>query len=492
MMMRFKRIVVLTALPLEAAAVRAHILDAQRHDLKPTGTIVEQGVLAGTGYAVCLVCTGAGTGQAAVVAERVISWAEPTAVFFVGIAGALKTDIALGDVVAATQVLDYEGGKDATDGFKARPEAWPAAHRLTQVAQYVEADASWRKFLLGNGTATTPEVHLKPIASGNVVKDTDASQLATLLNTSYNAAAAIEMEAAGVARAAQHAGAELLVIRGISDRSNGTKFASDTGGWRKRAAQNAAAFAMGVIAGLPAPEPGDESGTAPADTPRPAPNASPDWAVLDQAPTLSWRSGLHQPYGTAPVTLEVHLVPVGTNARLQMARVQAAWGELVALGRSRGLFAQSDAVEGRPDSEGAVAFVRALRGSGNTGLALLRTGQRSTWEALPMTGSLSAAAIFDPRHLAMRVAALLELLLAIDAPLPSRVVPVAAIEPAMLVTRSTVGAVHSGPTTIRAHDNPVRTEATESIGTDALQHCIEQVAKELVAQLDQAFDSHRR
>jgi adenosylhomocysteine nucleosidase len=104
------RIVVLTALPLEAAAVRAHLPQPTRHDL-PTGTIIEETALEGTGYNVCLVCTGPGNGQAAVVAERVINWADPVAVFFVGIAGALKDDVALGDVVAATRVVGTRAAK---------------------------------------------------------------------------------------------------------------------------------------------------------------------------------------------------------------------------------------------------------------------------------------------------------------------------------------------------------------------------------------------
>src|SRR6202012_3982835 len=125
--------------------------------------------------------------------------------------GTLKSDIALGDVVAATRVDQYQGGKDTTTGFKARPETWAGSHRLLQVAQYAEADGQWVKSLPDDGRPL-PNVHFKPIASGDVGKETSNSQLATLLNTTYNDAAAIEMEAAGVAQAAQHSGIELLVI----------------------------------------------------------------------------------------------------------------------------------------------------------------------------------------------------------------------------------------------------------------------------------------
>ena len=48
--------------------------------------------------------------------------------------------------------------------------------------------------------------------------------------------------------------------------------------------------------------------------------------------------------------------------RLQVVRLQTLWGELVQLGRTRGLFGQAEAVKGQPSSDSAVAFVRAMRG----------------------------------------------------------------------------------------------------------------------------------
>lgn len=483
------RIVVLTALPLEAAAVRAHLPQPTRHDL-PAGTIVEEAALPGTGYNVCLVCTGPGNGQAAVVAERVINWAHPAAVVFVGVAGALKNDMALGDVVAATRVMDYQGGKDTTIGFNARPEAWAGAHRLLQIAQYVEANASWVKFLPSDSSHPAPNVHFKPIASGDQVKDTNNSPLAALLKSMYNDAAAIEMEAAGVARAAQHVGVELLVIRGISDHSNGTKTSSDDGGWQLRAARHAAALALGVIAALPTPDPFGGSVTSQSTATPPEPTTDLDWSVLDQAPAMSWRADLHQVYGTEPATLELHLVPVEADARLQVARLQPLWGELVQLGRSSGLFGQAEAVEGQPSSDGTVAFVRPVRGSGNTGLAVLRAGQRSVWEPLPTSDGLSVA-IFDTDHITTRLTALLDLLLSVPAPLPTRIVPVAAIAPAMLITRGKVGVPRHGAVTIRTSDKALRTDVTEAVSADGLSRAVAQVAEELAARLDQVFGSPR-
>jgi hypothetical protein len=255
----------------------------------------------------------------------------------------------------------------------------------------------WLKFLPDVDARPAPNVHFKPIVSGEVVKDTNHSPLATLLNTNYYDAVAIEMEGAGAAQAAQHPPVDLLVIRGISDRSDRTKAASDGSGSQLRAARHAAAFALGVIAALPAPNPASGSAPAQGTATPPGSAAAPDWSVLEQAPAVSWRTDLQQAYATEPATLELHLVPVDSNTRLQMVQLQTVWGELVQLGRARGLFGQAEAVEGGPSSDGAVAFVRAIRGSRTTGFAVLRTGQRSTWEALPKPDGL-VAAIFDPEH----------------------------------------------------------------------------------------------
>lgn len=482
--MRSNRIVVFTALPMEAAAVRALLPDLDI-EILPPGTVVEYAALPETSYTVCLVTMGPGVGEAAVIAERVINWANPAAVLLVGVAGGLKGDIGLGDVIAGRRVMYHAGGKDSADGFHARPEGWPASHPLLQLAQLVESRGSWQRFLRDAGT---PNIYLKPIASGDVLKATDDSALARLLTESYNDAAAIEMEAAGVARAAQHHGVELLVIRGISDHSNQTKTSSADVGWQPRAAHHAAAFALGLITAMPAPKavPAGvtSSGLAGLGTGR---ADEPDWTQLDQAPAVAWRTEMSNAYATETSTLELHLVPVGSDARVQAARMQTLWEELVQFGYTHHRFAYGQAVEGKGDlTHGAIAHTRASRDTDNTGLAILRTGQRSIWETLPKVEGLSVA-IFDPADIAARLARMLSLLLAFPVPLAASLVPVARIAPDQLIMRSKVGIDHGGRASIRTVPSPLRTEATEAISAERLHHVIEPVAAELAARLDLAF-----
>ncbi|MET7485618.1 5'-methylthioadenosine/S-adenosylhomocysteine nucleosidase [Streptomyces sp. NPDC005538] len=225
-------VAVLTALSLEYTAVRGHLTDVRKRE-HPRGTRAVVGQLPGTDWSVALVEMGEGNLTAAALTERVMSWLEPEAVFFVGVAGSLKEDIGLGDVVVATKVYGIHGGKDTPEGFLVRPEAWRASHRLEQAARDALRD--------------DPHAHLKPIAAGDVVLASSTSALAEHLRTHFNDAAAIEMEGAGVAGAVHLAGGDALVVRGISDRANGDKSLADAGGSQPRAAESAAAAVMAVV-----------------------------------------------------------------------------------------------------------------------------------------------------------------------------------------------------------------------------------------------------
>ncbi|MFI6459691.1 5'-methylthioadenosine/S-adenosylhomocysteine nucleosidase [Streptomyces sp. NPDC050538] len=227
-------VVVLTALSLEYEAVLNHLDDDVRQRVhEPHGTRAEVARLPGTPWDVAVVEMGEGVRTAAVLTERVVTWLKPQAVIFVGVAGSLKKDIPVGDVVIATKVYGIHGGKETPQGFLVRPEAWHASHRLEQAARHA--------------LRRDRHVHFKPIATGDVVLASAKSALMEHLRAHYNDAAAIEMEGAGVVDAVQLAGGDALVIRGISDRANAAKSRTDGEGWQPRAAENAAAAAVAVL-----------------------------------------------------------------------------------------------------------------------------------------------------------------------------------------------------------------------------------------------------
>ncbi|WP_225834701.1 5'-methylthioadenosine/S-adenosylhomocysteine nucleosidase [Streptomyces sp. NK08204] len=228
-------VLVLTALALEYAAVRPYIEEREELTHPGNGTIVEVGRLPGTPWRVAAAELGEGARITAALTASLIGWLRPQAVLFVGVAGSLKDDIGLGDVVVGTKVYAIHGGKATPDGLQVRPEAWSGANALVQAARSAVRDM--------------PDVraHFKPIATGDVVLADDESEIARLIRKNYNDTAAFEMEGSGAAHAAHLEGRDALVVRGISDHANPDKAKDDAGGWQERAAQQAAAVAMAVL-----------------------------------------------------------------------------------------------------------------------------------------------------------------------------------------------------------------------------------------------------
>ncbi|MFG2133656.1 VWA domain-containing protein [Streptomyces sp. NPDC048751] len=227
-------VVILTALPVEYAAVRAHLTDVVRRE-DDYGTVFDCGRLADTGLVAAVALIGEGNENAALITGQAYNLFGPRALLFVGVAGALSEDLEIGDVVVATRIYAYHGAKMNPGASLARPRAWDASWRLLQAAYRAthEPDVT---------------VHYKPIAAGEVVLNDRASNLSEHLEKNYNDAVAIEMESAGVARAAHVSGRlDTLTIRCISDKADGRKREADARGTQRLAASRAATIAVAVL-----------------------------------------------------------------------------------------------------------------------------------------------------------------------------------------------------------------------------------------------------
>ncbi len=233
------QVVVLTAFNTEYQAVRQRLVGLRAEHER--GTRFEVGSLRGTRCRITLGLTGKGNHAAGILAERAIRRYSPVAVLFVGVAGALWDATELGDVVVGTHVYAYHGGTSEGDGLKARPRVWELDHGVAQIAAHVARAVEWADAPTAGGRA--PRVHFGPIAAGEVVHNSRVSYEARLLRDGYNDALAVEMEGAGVAQAGHLSGSPVVVVRGISDRADGTKTSGADRAWQPRAAANAAAFA---------------------------------------------------------------------------------------------------------------------------------------------------------------------------------------------------------------------------------------------------------
>lgn len=242
-------IVVLTALQVEHNAIRRHMAGLRAHP-HPAGTHFEIGALAQRqDRRVALAVLGTGNSGAAALTERAIAEFQPDAVILVGIAGALRDWLRIGDVIVATKIYGYHGGRSDDGGFRARPQAWLPSHRLEQLARHMDSTDTWQSLLPDE--SARPNVHFLPIAAGEVVLDSTSSALARQLREHYNDAVAVEMESSGMAHASHlNLSVPAITIRGISDFAFGTKDFTDESGGPRQAADHAAAFAAALIAQL--------------------------------------------------------------------------------------------------------------------------------------------------------------------------------------------------------------------------------------------------
>lgn len=243
------QVVILTALPVEANAVRA-LMSNVRRVTHPQGTIYRCGTFDGGSrtWDVALAEIGPGNNSAAMEADRAINFFSPIAALFVGVAGGVK-DVAVGDVVACTKVYGYESGK-ATEQFLSRPDVGNSSYRMQQEARYIVGEDSWQSRIIGPAPTPKPRAFVGPIAAGEKVIASTSSEVYQFLRSHYGDTLAVEMEGRGFLTST-HANQSVnaLVIRGISDLIDG-KQAADASGSQETAARNAAAFAFEVLANL--------------------------------------------------------------------------------------------------------------------------------------------------------------------------------------------------------------------------------------------------
>lgn len=240
--------VILTALPLEFAAVINH-LDEVNEERK-SGTIYTVGSFHGrqVDWRIAVAITEAGGGNAAAAAERAITHFGPAVALFVGIAGGLsEQNMKWGDVVAATEIYNYEWGTERAE-FHQRQRSAGAAYSLRQQAQYVALGDAWRQRTSAERiNGQQPDVVVEPIAAGEKLIRDRSSTVYERLRESLDKAVAVEMEGHGfLAALDQSETVAGIVVRGISDLCH-DKDEAGRAGAQKIAAANAAAFAFELL-----------------------------------------------------------------------------------------------------------------------------------------------------------------------------------------------------------------------------------------------------
>ncbi|MEU0789055.1 SEFIR domain-containing protein [Amycolatopsis sp. NPDC005961] len=228
-----------------------------------------------------------------------------------------------------------------------------------------------------------------------------------------------------------------------------------------------------------------ELGALPVLPPRaafPAPAAEQRGVALLQELTLAWRSELlSRHYQPQEPLVEVHLVPAQPTARYRVVQLERISDGLAGLGRAEGLFSQQQSVTVDSNADVAAAYSTDWR-SGQGGLAVLRTGQRSCWFALPKA---TIGHILDRDDLSLKIADRLQSLLRIDLPLPGVIAPAIGLDPVTSTTRLGTLAEASASTVSLSLNAPerIRIDPEEPYSPEELRGATQEVAEELVARL---------
>jgi nucleoside phosphorylase len=211
-----------------------------------------------------------GNVPAALGAERLLKTWDVSTIVAIGISGSLSKDLLAGDLLVATDVIDYLGAATISPRqrrilqIEPAPRSLPASQNLVNAINNLLVSASpsfavWQRIceesltyhlkdaynrLLGEQLIRlTPQVQLGPLASGPfVVTDPDFKRW-----IGNRKIAAVDMESWGVMKAAQNRGnpVNTVVIRGISDFADDRKTIFDSigeGAIRRYAMGNALAF----------------------------------------------------------------------------------------------------------------------------------------------------------------------------------------------------------------------------------------------------------
>jgi nucleoside phosphorylase/PAS domain-containing protein len=240
-------VVVFTAIEAEYEAVKEYLAGPFRQH-EERGTLYELGALPDVhgSWRVAVTQNGPGSTTAGVQLDRAVPVFTPEIVLFLGVAGGRK-DVALGDVVVADIIYDYEWGKSTLEGYLPRMRTHPSAHRLLQRARLVASEDRWQQRIRPACPKRRPASFVKPIVTGGKVVTDNRSAVARLLDQYASDALAVETEGHGFLEGAyMNPGVDALVIRGISDLLTGKDQANDDY-WQPVASRHAAAFAIELL-----------------------------------------------------------------------------------------------------------------------------------------------------------------------------------------------------------------------------------------------------
>ncbi len=247
-----ERVIGILGITIETRTLVKHLMGAR--------TVSVMGITFVTGRLnarpVVLARCGVGKVNAAMTATLLIEHFHPQSVLFTGSAGALRTDLAPGDVVIGTKTAQHDVGTlsakgmehEPTEGLiadKSNPLFFPADPRLLAAAQRAASTVTLQPFEFRQ-EKRTPRIVSGVIVTGDVFV---ANQAANDALHDTLGADAVEEEGAAVAQVCWQEHVPYLAIRSISDNAN-SQTPVNYGRFYALAAENSARLVEAILARL--------------------------------------------------------------------------------------------------------------------------------------------------------------------------------------------------------------------------------------------------
>lgn len=216
-------------------------------------------------------------------------------------------------------------------------------------------------------------------------------------------------------------------------------------------------------------------------------NSAPErmrWRPIEQELNILWRDIILKSGGHSTPTVELHFVPL-INQRLEVRRLLGLPSELTSIGRQRGIFSATEAVETYSDDQVAAVFADDKHDEA-PGILVSRDGQRGIWFLLPHD---DMGSVFDPEDLKPRIEATIETMMSLPLDPPDDVGIALALGPLTLLTSGNVNILgHRNNTTLPyTMHSPIQQAPKEAIPFSALRTNTSDVAEEIVARLEVAL-----
>ena len=165
------------------------------------------------GKKVVVVRSGIGKVNAGMCTQILADCYQVEAVINTGVAGSLRAEINIGDIVVSTDALQHD--MDAT-GFGYEPAEIPLMGKKT-----FEADASLRSLIAETCREVNPEIGVfegRVVSGDQFISDGDVKDRLVRMFAPY----CTEMEGAAIAQAAWLNQIPFVIIRAISDKADGS------------------------------------------------------------------------------------------------------------------------------------------------------------------------------------------------------------------------------------------------------------------------------